>query len=201
MKTRLLVASSLPILMLCAATARAQTLDVTLVDPNQTVTQGTTSIAVDATIFNPTTQTIYLNGDSSTTSSPFLTVDDTPFFNNAPLSLAPGQSSGTIELFDVDLAGATPTGTYALNTFSILGGADGGTFSLFNDLADAQFSVTVSSAVSVSAPEVDPSSATSALALLAGFLTVLRGRRSQKRYPSARNANPKTLPTENPNRE
>jgi hypothetical protein len=186
MKTGLLIGSTLPIL-LCVATAYAQNLDVTLVDPNQTVTQGTTSIAFDATIFNPSaTETIYLNGDAATTSSPFLTVDDTPFFNNAPLSLAPGQSSGTIELFDVDLAAATTTGTYALNSFSILGGADGGTFSLFNDLADAQFSVTVNSAATVSAPEIDPSSATSAIALLVGCLTVLRGRRSVPDDPPSR---------------
>jgi hypothetical protein len=186
MKSRFLIASTIPIL-LCVATAYAQTLDVTLIDPNPVVTQGTTSIAFDATIFNPsTTDTIYLNGDAATTSSPFLTVDDTPFFNNAPLSLAPGQSSGKIELFDVDLAAATTTDTYALNTFSILGGADGGTFSLFNDLADAQFSVTVSSATTVSAPEIDPSSAASAIMLLIGCLTVLRGRDQLMRNARAR---------------
>ncbi len=184
MRMRLLAAAVLTIL-LCAGTAYAQTLDVTLIDPNQTVTQGTTSVAFDATIFNPSTATIYLNGDAAATSSPFLTVDDAPFFNNAPLSLAPAQSSGTIELFDVDLAAAVPAGTYALNTFSILGGADGGTFSLFNDLADAQFSVTVSSAPTASAPEIDPASATSAIALLLGCIIVLTGRRTPARRGNA----------------
>jgi hypothetical protein len=169
----------LPILLLFgAATVQAQSLDLTLTDPSQTVTQGTTSVAFDATIFNPsTTDTIYLNGDAATTSSPFLSVDDTAFFNNAPLSLAPEQSSGPIELFDVDLSSDTATGTYDLNTFSILGGADGGSDSLFNDLADASFSVTVASPAVQAAPEIDPTSATSGLMLLAGCLAVLRGRR------------------------
>ena len=73
-----------------------------------------------------------------------------PFFANGPLSLAPGQSSGPFELFALDIAADTPVGTYQPNTFSILGGADGETFS---DIADAQFSVTVNPAT---VPEPGP---------------------------------------------
>jgi MYXO-CTERM domain-containing protein len=156
MKTRLPIAFALTFLVsLGAPTARAQILDVTLADPNQTVAQGTASVAFDATTLNPSTATIYLNGDSATTSSPFLTVNDTPSFNNVPPSLAPGQSSGAIELFDLDLATTTPTGSYALNTFSILGGADGGMGTLFQDLAEVSFSVTVTPQVG-SVPEPGP---------------------------------------------
>lgn len=155
MKTRYLIASMLITLVAfgTAAVHAGPLLDLTLTDPDQTVVQGTTTIAFDATVFNPsTTDTIYLNGDASATSSPFLTVDDSPFFANAPLSLSPGQSSGPFELFDLDLSADTPVGTYTPNTFSILGGADGGTFSDFADVADAQFSITVGPATA-SVPE------------------------------------------------
>jgi hypothetical protein len=146
MQTRYPIASALIVLVAfgTAAVHAEPLLDLTLIDSSQTVVQGTTTIAFGATVLNPsTTDTIYLNGDTSTTSSTFLTVDDSPFFANAPLSLAPGQSSGPFELFELDLAADTPVGTYTPNTFSILGGADGGTFSDFADMADAQFSVTV----------------------------------------------------------
>jgi hypothetical protein len=163
-----------------AVSAEAQTLDLTLVDPDASVTQGTTSIAFDAIISNPSlTTTLYLNGDGFTTSSTFLTVNDSPFDANAPISLAPGQSSGQIELFDVDLPKTIPVGTYGgSNVFSILGGADGGSGTAFGDLADTRFSVTVNSPTSVMAPEIDANSALSALTLLVGCLVVLRGRRS-----------------------
>jgi hypothetical protein len=161
-----------------APAARAQTLDLTLLDANQTVTQGTTVVAFDATVFNPSaTATIYLNDASGTTASPFLSVDASPFFANAPLSLAPGQSSGSFELFAVDLATSTSPGTYLGNGFEIQGGADGGNFTAFNDLADAKFSVSVTSSVT-KAPEVDPAFAASGLTLLFGTLVLLHSRRS-----------------------
>jgi hypothetical protein len=160
-----------------APSAQAQTLDLTLLDANQTVTQGTTTVGFDATIFNPsTTATIYLNGASGSTASSLLTVDVSPFFANAPFSLAPGQSSGPFELFAVDLATTALTGSYVGNGFEIQGGADGGSFSAFQDLADANFSVTVTSST-VAAPEIDPSSAISGLFMLMGGLAVMRGRR------------------------
>lgn len=160
-----------------APSTRAQTLDLTLIDANQSVTRGTAVVDFDATIFNPSaTATIYLNDASGTTSSPLLVVDDSPFFANAPLSLAPGQSSGPFELFAVDLA-STASGSYSGNVFSIQGGADGGYFTAFNDLADAKFSVSVAGST-VAAPEIDFSSPMGALALLLGSLAVLRGRRT-----------------------
>lgn len=163
----------------CLATgAQAQSLDLTLVDPNASVTQGTSSIAFDATISNPSaTATLYLNGDSFTTSSPFLAVNDLPFDTNAPLSLAPGQSSGLIELFDINFSPAIPVGTYGgSNVFSILGGADGGSGTAFSDLADAKFSVTVTGPTSAQAPEIDSGSALGGLTLLVGCLLVICSR-------------------------
>ncbi len=157
MRTRNLLASAFS-LFLSAGIIPAGAeplLDLKLTNPDQVVTQGTARVAFDATILNPSaTDTIYLNGDASSTSSPLLTVDDSPFFLDAPLSLAPGESSGPLELFDVTLSSAAPVGTYSLNAFSIIGGADGGTFADFSDIADATFSVTVKPRV-ISVPEPD----------------------------------------------
>jgi hypothetical protein len=152
-------------------------LDLTLINPNPVVTQGTTAVAFEAMILNPsTTQTVYLNGDNSATSSSFLAVNDSPFFANAPFSLAPGQSSGPLELFEVDLAPDTSLGAYTLNTFSILGGADGGTLSDFADIADAGFSVTVTSAMA-SVPEPGPLLLALTGLLIAGWKLAMDTRR------------------------
>jgi hypothetical protein len=123
-----------------------------------------------ATITNDTTQAIYLNGDSYSVSSP-LTLDDTPFNNNAPFSLNGGQSSGEIELFDVSLPALTAAGTYG-GLFSIVGGY-GSSDALV--LSNSNFAVTVSGPTQV--PEIDPATSLGALALLTGCLAVLRGRR------------------------
>jgi hypothetical protein len=138
------VFSLLLIIGLCQV-ARADILDVLLTNSDLTGAPGS-SLAVFATISNPsTTDTVYLNGDSSTTVSTFLTVDDTPFFNNAPFFLDPGANTGTtpFELFDVIIDPNTPAGVYSDNLFSILGGPDGGTFSDYSDLSDSYFNVTV----------------------------------------------------------
>lgn len=178
MNTRQVIGSALALsaAVCLAPLTRAQTLDLTLLDANQTVTQGTTVVAFDATVFNASTATIYLNGDAATTTSSSLSVDDSPFFANAPFLLAPGQSSGPFELFAVDLATNTSVGSYIGNDFQIQGGADGGSFTAFGDVADANFSVTVASST-VTVPEIEPASALSAVALLLGSIAVLRGRR------------------------
>jgi hypothetical protein len=123
-----------------ASSAAAQTLDLTLVDPSQSVQQGTVAVEFDAIVTNASAQTVFLNGDSATTGSPLLTIDDSPFFANAPLSLDPGQSSGLFALFNLDLDPSATPGVYDGNVFSLLGGADGGATV---DVADAAFSLTV----------------------------------------------------------
>jgi len=178
---RVLNVLGLVVVVSLASSARAQTLDLTLTDANQTVAQGTTVVAFDATVFNPSsTATIYLNDASGTTASSFLSVDASPFFANAPLSLAPGQSSGPFELFAVDVATNASPGSYRGNDFEIQGGADGGTFTAFNDLVNSAFSLTVTSST-VAAPEIDPASTVSALVLLMGSLAVVCGRRDRRR--------------------
>jgi hypothetical protein len=136
-----------------AAVAQSQPVEVTLLNANQTVTQGTASVAFDATLLNTSaSETIFLNSDNWCTAC-YLTIDDSGFYANAPLSLSPGQSTSPFELFAVDLSPTIPPGTYQ-DTFSILGGPDGGTYTDFNVVGTAPFSITVNSAGSgTSVPE------------------------------------------------
>jgi hypothetical protein len=154
----------------------AQSLDVTLVNSNVSVTQGATEADFFASITNSTTSTIFLNGDNPTTSSPLLSVNDAPFNTNAPFFLGAGQSTGPFELFAVNLTSLIAPGTYSGSVFSILGGFSN---SDLVDVADSNFSVTIASA-SIRAPEIDPASSVGALTLLAGCLAILRDRRAVK---------------------
>lgn len=118
---RLLLPSIAMAAFLAAGTAsRANTLNLVLDEPYQTTLPGTT-VTFDATIINTdAVDTIYLNGDGDSLDSP-LTLDDTGFWNNAPISLGPSESSGDIELFTVTVPDGTPEGLYA-GSFDILGG-------------------------------------------------------------------------------
>lgn len=164
----------------CLSPAASAQLDVTLTSESQYLTQGTTLVEFDGTILNPSsTNTIYLNGDNSTTTSPYFTISDTPFLTDAPLFLTPDQSSGLIPLFDVSLDSNTPIGTYSLNTFSILGGLDGVTFS---DLADVNFSVTVTNPITV--PEGGSTAMYLLLSLACCFTAILFRSRLLRSTPS-----------------
>jgi hypothetical protein len=133
------------LLLASAGASRADTasLDVVLSSPNQTVVQGTTVVVFNATISNPTGDTVFLNNASGTTNSLDVSVDIFPFFLNTPLSLDPGSAAGLLELFDVDLAIGLLPGTYA-GIFSTQGGASG---SANDDLSDVNFSITVTGPV------------------------------------------------------
>jgi hypothetical protein len=102
------------------------------------------------------TDTIYFNSLGTTASSPYLNIDTTPFFANAPLSLDPGASSGDFEFFDVTIDPSTPDGPYIGSFVSIQGGADGGAGSAFDDLADVSFDVDVQSPVAAPEPGTFP---------------------------------------------
>lgn len=139
-------------IFLSAPVARAGAITALLLDPSQTDAPGTT-LAYFVTLSNPSvTDTIFLNGISSTASSPFLSVDTTPFDFNAPLSLAPGASSGSFELFDVTIAPGTPPGPYVGSLISLLGGPDDGAGTDFTDLADVNFDVIVTGSSPVPEP-------------------------------------------------
>jgi hypothetical protein len=133
-------------MMVLSSLAKADSLDVTLTNPNPTVVQGTTVVQFFGQIANPSlTDTIYLNTDSTSSATGTL-VDDTPFVFSGLYFLNPYTITVPFEIFDLDLAPGLAPGTYD-GVFTILGGADGGTFSSFDDLADVNFSVTVSSPV------------------------------------------------------
>jgi PEP-CTERM motif-containing protein len=136
-----------------AGLSKADSLSVTLAQPTQTVLQGTTIVTFTGTILNPSsTDTVFLNADSSVTSSGLVSVDDSPFLLNPFLiSLNPLQSSGSVLLFNIDLPIDLTAGLYT-GAFSILGGPDGGAFSDFSDLVDVNFAVNVAPPVATPEP-------------------------------------------------
>jgi len=143
--------------------ARADSVGVSLTQTIQTAAPGST-ITFDATITNlSSTAPVYLNGDSRVTSSTDLTIDDTPFLFNFPLSLDPSEASGPFALFNVFVDPITPDGTYDFNSFSILGGLDGSTF---DTIGIANFSITVGSPVATPEPRTF-------LLLLLGLLALM----------------------------
>jgi hypothetical protein len=153
--------------LLCfTPTVHADSVSIALTQASQSSTPGST-VTFDATLVNlSSTDTIFLNGDSSATSSLLLTVDDTPFLTNFPLSLGPGASSGPFAFFSVLIDPSTPAGIYDFNQFSLLGGLDG---SAFDTLGTAGFSVTVTPAVAVPEPGEISLLFVTSLILVGGF--------------------------------
>jgi hypothetical protein len=100
-----------------------------------------TTLEFTGTLSNPGTAVHFLNGDVSFL-DPSLTLDDSPFFTFAPLSLSGGGVySGPF--FDVVVSPATPFGSYP-GTFTIQGGANN---NAFDNLATANFTVHVTGTV------------------------------------------------------
>lgn len=138
LKMTLAVAALLTI-GLSSAAAKANSLDFSLNETVQYVAQSGGTVTFDATVSAPASNTgdEWLNGDSFNIASP-LTLDDTDFFTDFPLDLAPG-GSFTGDLFTVTVAPGTPIATY-LGSFTIEGGADD---TASNNLGTVDFSVEV----------------------------------------------------------
>lgn len=141
MKSRLLLclfAASCSLGLLSNA-AHADTLSLTLANPAPVSTQMGGTVNYFGTIAAAASNTgaEYLNGDAYSIGAPF-TFDDSGFFNNAPLSLAPGQSYTGL-LFDIVVPAGSDVGTYS-GYFDILGGS---TPNSYNNLASASFSTSV----------------------------------------------------------
>jgi hypothetical protein len=133
---------ALPILGLLIALAlsspaRADTLNLSLADPVQYAVPGS-MVSFIATASAPLTNLadVYLNADSTTVDYP-LTLDDSPFIDNYPLFLAPGDSYTGV-LFTVTVPTDAVVGTTYAGYFEIDGGADS---NASNDLASVTFDV------------------------------------------------------------
>ena len=135
--------------MLIGASAQASLVTITLDNPNQLGAPGSTlsffGIITNTTDPNLGADPIYLNSASFN----FALTDAANnslgnFFANVPFSLASGESSADIDLFDITLAypGSLPLGSYS-GTYVLLGGRDGGDLSASDNLGQTDFSVTV----------------------------------------------------------
>ena len=108
------------------------------------------SVEVVGTVTNNTSNTVFLNGDTFSVTGPDLSLDDTDFFVNAPLSLDPSQSSGPFDIFTIDIGASATPGVISPNFFSILGGSDAGA-------GDVIGTVTFDVTVQGSSPVPEPS--------------------------------------------
>jgi hypothetical protein len=135
--------------LLLSSRAFADTIGLSLNAPAQPGTAGST-VSFVATVSAPGTNggTVFLNGDSFNVSSP-LTLDDSGFLFDFPLSLDPGDSFSGV-LFSIDLPASVAAGLYT-GSFEILGGADSGAF---DTLGSVNFQVNVApTASTVPEPE------------------------------------------------
>jgi hypothetical protein len=193
MRNHLLLAAA----VLAASTgfvAPANAQAVLSVDPTTQTTSTGTVITVDVDVANVTDLYGYqfdltfnpniLQAVSSSEGS-LLSSGGSTFFINGSNDNVGGMVSGTADSLLSAVGGVGGSGQLAVFTFDVIGN---GTSALaiqnellldsnLNILSDATTggSVTVAS-TTVQAPEIDPSSAISALTLLIGGLTVLRGR-------------------------
>ncbi len=127
LKMTLAVAALLTMGLSSAATY-ADTITFTLTDPTGYVVYTGGSLTFDATVSAPVSNgaPVFLNGDSFNVTAP-ITLDDSDFFNDFPLSLAPG-TSFTGDLFVLTVPPNSPFGTF-LGTFTLEGGPNGGSSS------------------------------------------------------------------------
>ena len=151
-------------LLLSVTAAKADPLSLTFASQYQSAEPGQT-VAFDATVTNVGLSQVFLNADSTSLLSP-LTLDDTPFLFNFPLSMNPGDSY-TGELFTVTVPPGVLTGLYP-GSFEILGGSDP---NALDEVASADFGVQVTPA---QAPE--PSSLVLVVSGLATLGVALRRR-------------------------
>ena len=134
------------------------------------VVPGQTGILVFANLTNTDpVNTEYFNADEINLAGPFIVTDE--FFTNVPLSLGPGQSSGPIELFQVDVPDGTPIGLYT-GTYDLQGGVGTNNQSNFDVIESQVFSINV-------IPEP------STLLLLGSSLTALYLRKRRRKAPKS----------------
>jgi hypothetical protein len=122
--------------LLFASSAAAGPLTFTFASSLLTAGRGQT-VTFSATLMNAGSTALFLNSDAVNIAAPLI-ADDTKFFLNFPLSLAPSQSV-TAPILDVTVPLSSPFGLYPGN-FVVLGGA---TPSEVTNIGSATFAVNV----------------------------------------------------------
>jgi hypothetical protein len=171
--------------ILCAlATAPLASADVIFtLTPSALPAQPGGTASFTGTLENTGSSVVFLNGDLfSVPDFPLLTIDDSPFFNDAPLFLNPNGDSYSGAFFNILVDPSTPTGPYT-GSFTIQGGADSNTF---DDLATQNFEVDVgSTSPPTNTPEPGSLSLTAMTLALLGLTSVRRGGHSSiKKSPN-----------------
>ncbi|HUB82795.1 MAG TPA: PEP-CTERM sorting domain-containing protein [Bryobacteraceae bacterium] len=159
----------IPILLVFAAAANADELSVNLDSSTQTGVPGE-MLTFYGTLANNTGGTLFITSDS------FLfdingAVDDSPFLNNAPISIDGGDTSADFAMFNINIPSGQASGTYH-GSFTVAQGSGGS-----DPIGTADFEVDVTAAT---VPE--PASymlLASTLVLLGGW----RGVRSKLQRP------------------
>jgi hypothetical protein len=124
---------------LSSAAAYADSITFTVNSPGY-IGAGGGSVTFNATVSAPSSNgaPVFLNGDSYNITGPF-TLNDSDFFADFPLSLAPG-GSFTGPLFVVTAGPGVPFGTF-LGSFELLGGANGNASTLLTQSPSGNFSL------------------------------------------------------------
>lgn len=136
MRLRQLLPIAAFVLLTTPNSAHAQ-LNFTFTPATQTGSPGA-PLTFSGTLTNSGSSELFLNGYTTTPIAPDLTLDDTKFFNNVPLSLMAGDSfSG--KLFDINIAPTALPDDYVIG-FTVLGGSDS---SAQGDLATQSFTVSL----------------------------------------------------------
>lgn len=128
-------------------TSKADTLFIALDSPSLSGAPGT-AVTFTGTLQNSSGAEVFLNGAGGNMTYSEFTLDLTPFFTLAPLSIPDGESySGP--LFSVAISNVAVDGDYPGNSFFIEGGADAATF---DTVGTAVFDLSVATPTSVPEP-------------------------------------------------
>jgi hypothetical protein len=175
--------ASIAMLLLAGSVARADII-ITLDAAAQTGSPGDTLI-FSGTLFNSSSDTIFLNGaDLNLAGNSFTPDFSDPFIANVPVSLDPGQGTSDIELFEVVLNDPfTDPFTSYDGDYALSGGADPSAQGL---LTSADFTITAENRSSA-VPE--PSSLVLLATALAGFV-VLRSALAKRHSNSTSGSRP-----------
>uniref|UniRef100_Q02CP7 PEP-CTERM protein-sorting domain-containing protein n=1 Tax=Solibacter usitatus (strain Ellin6076) TaxID=234267 RepID=Q02CP7_SOLUE len=131
----------IPIFLAAATMCHGSVLNLTLI-PDTLIGNPGDTVHFSGSLTNTTNGTVFINSDSILFA---LGVDDTPFFNNAPIFLGALAGSGIFDIFDITIPLGQGPGTYD-GGFTILGGAS----TDFNNVGEAAFHVTVNESTTAS---------------------------------------------------